>query len=265
VDYKLGALPPVRPYGLAELSVYAKGKLPTPPTSVKVPDAKWNMFANGPDPTCTIPGAPFGDCTNAAAANALSAWNVEVGEDDLVPTSNQVAEQYLAITDGADTGCVESDVLAFWHKRGLFNGNKIAAYAPVNYKNILELHTAIACYGLVYVGVNLPTSAMQATENGEPWVYTGDQPVGGHALLLSGFGGQFQGDKTDYVYGITWGQVQPISYAWLSAYLTEAWAIVPQAFVEAGKGPDLDLDQLQADISTLNTPEVKCPWWESWF
>lgn len=243
-DLKLGALPAIRPYGLADLSTYAVGRLPRPPKSVELPKAKWQMFANGPDSTCTVPGAPFGDCTIAGAANALLAFNAEVDEHDPIPTSNDVAGQYLAITGGADQGCVEADVLKRWHTTGLFGANKIAGYAPVHRQSIVDIQIAISCYGAAYIGVALPASAQEQFQDGRAWEYEGDQPIGGHCVVLTAY-------HPGATVAVTWGGTVEVTYPWLAAYCTEVWAVIPQAFTEAGRGPAIDLPTLQADLGRL--------------
>lgn len=205
---------------------------------------------------------------SAAAGHALMAWNLDVAEKDAIPTEAQVIAQYDALTgcvtagDAHDTGLAETDVLNDWHTTGLFGGNKIAAYAPVAHANILDIHQAIDAYGVCYVGVNLPQSAETQFENNQPWTLEGDAAVGGHAFPLVGY------DAT-FLYCVTWGAIQAISIPWWSFYAEEAYAIVPQAFVEAKKGPTLDLASLQADLDSMNvTPPKKKPkkppWW-SWF
>ena len=66
MTYKLGALAPQRPYGLATLSAYAKGKLPAPPAKVPVPAvATWGMMDND----------RLGCCTVSGVGHAILAWN----------------------------------------------------------------------------------------------------------------------------------------------------------------------------------------------
>ncbi len=241
-----GALDPIRQNEVAELKVYAHGRLPAPPEQRPVPAVgDWLMLGNGPDPTLTAHGSvPVGDCTIAAAAHAVMAANAEVGTSDPTPDANQAVAQYLALTGGADTGCVEADVLTAWQQHGLFDGNRIAAFAPVDHTSLLDVHQAVAAYGFAYLGVALPASAERQFAAGLPWTYTGDRPVGGHAILLAGYDPQ-------WAYAVTWGAVTAVSYPWLAAYCTEAWAVIPAEFIEAGRGPEVAVDQLQDDISSL--------------
>jgi len=251
VRHKLGALPPVRPSALGDLADYAK--LPTPPASVAVPAvADWGTDGN----------QSFGNCTIAGAAHCIAAWNAESGSTDPTPTEDQTVTQYKAITgcvtagDAHDTGLVLSDVLKLWSANvGLFGDNKIAGYAPVNHKVVRDIHSAIAAYGVTYVGVALPESAETQFGAGQPWTLVGDPPVGGHCI-------DFVGYDPEWLYACTWGGIVKVAWAWWAHYGQEAWAIIPQEFVEAGKGPEIDLAQLQGDIKSLDTVKVKRPWWE---
>lgn len=256
--HRLGAKPPVRPPVFQDLSDYAA--LPTPPAMVPVPKiAAWGMDGN----------SAWGDCAIASSAHCIAAWDAEISSGDAIPTDAAAVVQYQAITgavtpgDADDTGLVLSDVLKLWSNVGLFTDNKIAAYAPVNHKAIVDIHQAVAEYGACYVGVNLPQSAEDQFNAGMPWTLVGDAPVGGHAICIVAFdAGSSRGPG--WLYAVTWGAVVRVQWNWFAEYATEAWAIVSQEYAEAGKGPLLNLTQLQADIATLAPVPVKRPWWEVW-
>jgi hypothetical protein len=233
---KLGALPPVRPHGLSTLDVYQTGKPPAPPSYVNLPAVPgWRMCLND----------TYGDCTVAGAAHAVMAWNAEVNKADHVPTDAEISSTYFALTGGADSGCVEADVLQTWQRDGLF-GNRIAGYAPVRPGDVEGLHQAIAFYGAAYLGVALPASAQQQFANGAPWTVVPGSPIeGGHCVLAVGY-------SQSAVYVVSWGQTVAVSYPWLAKYLTETWAILPSEFVEAGHGPGaIDLVSLRRDLDAL--------------
>jgi hypothetical protein len=194
----------------------------------------------------------FGDCVIAGAANLIAATDTEVHESSpAIPTADQAISQYKEITgcvqpgDDHDSGCVEADVLALWHRSGLFGGTKIAGYAPVEPSNLIAVHQTVAFYGGAYIGVQLPESAQQQFAAGEPWtVVPGSPIVGGHCVLIVGY------TPTEaLVY--TWQKVIEVSYPWLASFMDECWATIQPAFVEAGGGPVLNLAALQADLSRL--------------
>lgn len=235
MTYKYGKLPATRPFGVSDLSVYADGKMPSPPPSVD--------FYTG----LSLPidaNDQYGDCVMAAVAHLIEAWNDEVKEPDAIPTSDEVVAEYFKLTGGADSGLNESSTLTLWHRQGLF-GHKIAAFAPLDVRNILAIHQAVAFYGGAMFGIQCPESAQEDFAAGQPWTYDPSSPVdGGHAIAPLGY-------DQHYVYCATWGGVAPVTYPFLGAYLDEAYAIIPNEFVEAGRGPKLDLKTLQADLSRI--------------
>ena len=236
MPYKLGALAPQRPHGLSTLSVYAKGKIPAPPASVTPPSVgPWGMMDND----------RLGCCTIAGVGHAIMSWNAEVSQHDHVPNDSEVEKTYFALTGGADSGLVEANVLNHWHRTGLF-GHKIAAYAPVEKHDFVGLQQAVAFYGAAYLGVALPSSAQDQFAAGQDWTVVPGSPIeGGHAIVAVGYNDHF-------VQCVSWGRVVNVSYPWLSHYLTEVWTVISNEFVEAGRGPSLDLATLRADIAAIS-------------
>lgn len=233
---KLGKLAAVRPHGLSELSTYTLGKLLSPPPSVAVPQvSSWGMMDND----------RLGCCTISGVGHLIVASNAEVHGLDAIPNDDLIEKQYFEITGGQDSGAVELTVLSQWFKEGLFGDNKIAGFAPVAAHKLGDVHSAVAYYGAAYIGVSLPGTAQQQFANGEPWAITPeDQIEGGHCVVIVGY-------DANYLYAITWGAVQAITYPWFAKYCDEVWAVIPQAFAEAGKGPLIDLNSLRADINAL--------------
>lgn len=233
-DLKLGRLAATRPFGVRNLTAYATTRLPQPPASVDVPSAPYPMDGND----------QYGDCTIAGVAHQIAAWNAEVHETDPVPSSSQVVETYFSLTGGPDSGLNEENVLQTWRTKGLF-GNKIDAYVPVNPKDITELHQTVAFYGGCYLGVVVPQSAQEQFQDDQPWtVVPGSQVLGGHCIAALGY-------TTNGLLCATWGGIAEVTYPWLAAYLEEAWAIIPHEFVEAGRGPSLDLASLRSDLGQV--------------
>ena len=236
---KLGKLAAVRPHGIDDLAYYTVGHLAPPPPEVASPViAAWGMMDND----------RFGCCTISGAGHLIQAANVEVHGLDVVPDDDQIQKQYFAITGGADSGAVEVDVLRTWFNQGLFGSNKIAAFAPVRVGNPLNIHSAVALFGSCYIGVSLPGSAMQQFSQGKPWAITPhDQIEGGHCVTIVGY------DAT-YLYAVTWGQLQPITYPWFAKYCDEAWAVIPQSFAEAGHNAGIiDIPHLRSDLLLLSS------------
>lgn len=235
----LGKLAAVRPHGLDTLSAYSAGKLPDPPASVEYGGSfahnGWGMLGND----------KVGDCTMAGAAHLVMAFNAEVSEKDVVPSDKQVVDEYFKLSGGQDTGLNEASVLATWHRSGLWGAEKIAGYAPVEVKNLTEIHQAIAFYGGAYLGIACPESAQQQFAEGKPWTVVPGSPIeGGHCIVAVGY------DVTS-LHCITWGAEIEVTYPFWERFGDECWAVLSGQYAEAGKGPALDLASLQADLAAI--------------
>ncbi|QMU77833.1 hypothetical protein GXW83_21200 [Streptacidiphilus sp. PB12-B1b] len=236
---RYGKLGPQFPVALRDFTAYQAVPLPTPPAAVDWATgvSDWPMDGND----------EYGDCTMAAAAHMIQSWNAQTGEQDPVPADRQVVSEYLKLTGGKDTGLVESDVLKTWQRTGLW-GNKVVAYAPVNVHALTAIQQTIALFGGVYAGIQVPANAQQQFQDGQPWtLVTGwqQQPIeGGHAVPLLGY-------DADWLYAITWGAVQQVSWDWWSTYADEAWAVLPEQYRQAGTVNGIDLGALTADLKQV--------------
>ena len=232
--FRLGKLPATRLAGVRDLAAYAVGKLPAPPAQVAVPKASYPLDGN----------SEYGDCVMAGCGHLVAAWDAETGKTDPVPDQDEVVRTYFELTGGPDSGLNEASVLATWRAQGLF-GERIAAYAPVSVSDIVSLHQAIAFYGGSMLGIACPQSAQQQFADGQPWTFVPGSPViGGHCIVALGY-------DSEAVLCATWGGIARVSYPFLAHFMDEAWAIIPSEFVEAGKGPSLDLASLRADLDSL--------------
>jgi hypothetical protein len=239
--FKLGRLPATRPAALKDLSVYAAGPLPNPPATREVP-GQHNLGGLYP-----IDGnATYGDCTIAGVSHLLEAWNLETGQKDAIPDETDIVQTYFSLTGGEDTGLEESGVLKTWQTTGLF-GNKIAAYAPVNPKDLLELHQAVAFYGGCYLGIECPESAQMQFSNGEPWTYVDGSPIeGGHCVAALGYG------PNGGLHCATWGGIAVLEASFLAHFLDEAWVILSEEMVQAkGDALGIDLEALKVDLAKV--------------
>lgn len=242
---KLGRKSPVFPSAIKSLATYFKTAFPAPPSTYPVIKFGYSMLGNGPDPHVTVEGPNFegvGNCTICAMIHLRRANELETdtAKNDL-PTANQAVTEYFVETGGQDTGLVVSDVLKKWYSPGTFNNqNKGYASFPVNDVNMLKI--VITNFGGAYLGVNLPAPAETQTENGQPWALTNtpqDQNIlGGHAIPAIAY-------DLQYVYVVTWGLIQAVTWEWLANYLEEAWAVITT------EDARVDLVALQADLANV--------------
>ena len=239
---KLGRLPRRKDKRRLQLKNYLPATLPPPPSAVdwgsKVPD--FGMLLND----------TLGDCTAAAAAHAEMLWTANAATEYL-PTDADVLTFYECISGydpsdpSTDTGANMLDVLNYWRQVG-FNGRKITAFAEVD-NDPMEIKNAIALFGCIYCGVNLPQSAMDDFENGQAWMNIHDKSnIGGHCILESAYDAQG-------ITSVTWGKSQPTTWPWFKKFCDERYVIItPEWIAENGNSPSgFNFAQLQADLAAF--------------
>lgn len=173
---------------------------------------------------------------------------------DLAPGSLSQIEAYLASNDN---GCNELDVITYLTKTG-WMGRKLDGSANLDPTMLDQIKWAVCIFGASRLGLNLPDSAQSQFEAGEPWDYVpGAKLDGGHDVPVVQYGNGSFGV-------ITWGKLQPVTEAFLTAkypdgtpYLEEAHAELAVDWTNAaGTCPaNLNLTQLMADLSAIVEPE----------
>jgi hypothetical protein len=81
----------------------------------------------------------------------------------------------------------------------------------------------------------------------QPWTTAllNEQIIGGHCVPIVGYDEQ-------YLYAVTWGGVQAITYPAWHQIATEAWAVITGEFVARnGDGRGVSLAALRADLDRL--------------
>lgn len=209
--------------------------------------ADWPMYGN----------ATWGDCVEAEIGHHEEVFT-KYGVGTLVEvTDNDVLGAYSAITgfdpnagppgsNPTDNGTNIQDALSYWRKVGIV-GHQIAAFAQVNVADMREVQTALALFGPLSIGINLPSSAVDQFNAGQPWdVVPGSQIAGGHCVALVGY-------DADYLYVVTWGAVQEMTYAFWSQYVEESWTPLSREWINsAGVDPEgVDLAALGEQFTEL--------------
>jgi hypothetical protein len=246
----LGKKPAVFPGALRDLTYYAAGPLPKPPASVAVPvvpnpgtaggGGLWGMDDNDTLGDCGVAGLNHGFMADAALLKAKSFTPA---------TAAQCGTYYMTYDHGQDEGVVLSAYLAYVEKNK-FYGSTIEGYAPVAEHDVPTLQFCIATYGFAYVGINVTDAMMNACQGSvwQPWTQAMlSSPIdGGHCIILVGY-------DDAYLYGITWGGVQKITYGAWHGMSDEAWAVITGTQVSANSdGRGVNLAALKADISKLS-------------
>lgn len=237
-----GKLPALIPALLGDIREYFLGRqLPVAPPSVAVPAVSaWGMLGND----------TYGDCGPAGlihGAMADASMTKEAVPD--VPTDEVVAA-YLAYTGGQDSGVALSQFLAYVRQGG-FCGQHIEAYAPSDVHDVHSLRSIVDLFGFAYTGI-VVYEGMEAACQGDssewqPWTtaMASGAVAGGHCVPIVGY-------DDSWLYLVTWGQVQRLSWPAWHEIADECWAPVTGELLSAG-GDDrgFGYSELTADLDRI--------------
>lgn len=246
MTFKLGKLP-ARPGAVRfALAQYAPS-LPTPPSKATAHQAlvsDYGMLAND----------NFGCCVFSGSAHETMLWNREAGT--AVPfTDRAVLSDYSAVT--GFNGSPESDqgtdmtVAASYRRRtGVIDANgqrhQVAAYLAIAPGQKLALKQAVWLFSAVGIGVRFPASAMDQFNAGRSWSVVASSPIeGGHYVPAVGY-------DSRYVYVVTWGRLQKMTWGFYARYCDEALAYLSPEMLTGGLSPEgFAVAALQADLGAL--------------
>lgn len=237
--HRLGRGPVKRDERNFKMGALLKKKLPAikPSLDYSKKVAAWPMFAND----------KYGDCTYAAMAHMVQLFGALEGKTFGFKEST-VVNAYLKMSPN-DQGCQMLDVLNYWRKTGL-SRRKAFAFMQMDPDNLDHLKLGLQLFGGVYVGLNLPVSAQDQV--GKIWdVSAGglkgkSKPGswGGHAVNLVAY------DAHGVIF-ITWGIKQRATWAFVKAYMDEAYAVLSLDWKSAPKSSGIDYAMLQTLLASL--------------
>lgn len=197
----------------------------------------------------------YGDCVWAGAAHETMMLAREAG-NTVTFTDADVLGDYAAAT-GFDPNKPQTDqgtdlaaAADYRRKTGVRDAtgkrHVIAAYLALEPGNLTHLYAAAYLFGAVGIGLDLPQSAFDQTDRGQPWDVVAQSPnAGGHYVPLVGRG-------ADGLHVVTWGALQAMSEAFLKSYCDEAIAFVSRECLVAQKSPEgFDYAALLRDLAAL--------------
>lgn len=241
---KLGRLRP-RAGRLAALRPFAALAASLPPPPIAVSNGTEQGYAG------MLGNDTAGDCTIAGLLGLMQNWAARNGR-----VLRFTAEQALAIysrlsgydpkTDAHDTGLVETDVLDLWVRLG-FEGNRLAGYTALDPQDFTHLRQSIWLNGGVYLGMEMPNSAMEQFRAGEPWtVPTHSSVEGGHCVVAFDY-------DPEYLYVRTWDKRHLVAWDFVSRYMDVGYAPVDELWIgDGGTSPSgQTLAQLLGDLPAL--------------
>jgi hypothetical protein len=113
--------------------------------------------------------------------------------------------------------------------------------------NRTNVEAAVHLFDAIGIGFMFPDYAMRQFNQGRSWsVLPGGTIEGGHYVPVIGY------DRR-YLYTVTWGRVQKMTWAFFRKFCDEAWGILSEELLAGGKSPDgLDLAALDQDLKALD-------------
>lgn len=224
--YKLGKLDPDPSRVTSHVALSDDAPVAQPP-----PVVNWFTGDTDADP---LGNDDVGNCTCADEGHMVNQVLALLGDPTApVVTSVDTLAMYRAIsgydgTEATDQGAQISDALDYMLAVGLA-GVKIDAHAAVNWQNQTLLDWCIADFLGVHLGVQLPASAFDQTDAGQPWTPVRRSPIeGGHDIYVGGYNRQ-----TGMYNANSWGKQVLVSAAFIQEYADEAHVSAVARVLEA--------------------------------
>jgi hypothetical protein len=200
----------------------------------------------------------LGDCTIAACGHAVQVAGVNVGytfegetlADSVIESAYSAWDGYLPGNPSTDNGGIILDVLNDWKKSDL-GGHHLLGFATANTANQTEIQQAIALFGTLDIGMDVPNFIMAGNAPPLLWDVVADDggTAGGHSVVCIGFrivNGVLQ------IGFISWGTIYWMTWAYWTKYVDEAYALLLATWVRANATPSgFNLTEMQADIAAI--------------
>ncbi len=198
-----------------------------------------------------------GDCVIASLGHILGVLTGNESGNPLIATLSEILAIYAIWNPGRqDNGCDISTVNNYWRDHGVTIGgglHKIDAYVSVDNTNWDLVRAAIALFGNVKLGIDLPGSWEQ-TNDGDAWDVTNSRVVGGHDVPALDF------TTANEAVIATWAGTRRITKAAFTSkqYITEAYSILSgEWYANAGVAPNgIDVATLKADLTAIGSGQI---------
>lgn len=248
---RLGKLPKKIDPRVPPLAKYLSTSLPPAP-----PVCDWTR---GVENFGMLANDRLGDCTCAAIGHLFQILGLNASTEPVI-TDDEVIELYERACNynpqdpNSDAGGIEVDVLNYVLKNG-FAGHKIDGFTTIDPGNRTNIKDAIWLLGLVYIGLELPTSC----ESQDFWEIpsqgtTGDGApgsLGGHAVIVVAY-------NAKGLCCVTWGGLKWMSWEFFGAYCSEAYSVLSKEWIRAsGQAPSgFDYETLARDMAALGPDPI---------
>jgi hypothetical protein len=178
-------------------------------------------------PTPKYGNPPNNNCVIAGRAHQTLRFELLEQKRLIKITTKDVVDEYHKETGGDNRSLPVLDSLKVWRKAGWTIAGqtcKIMAFARIDRRDREKIKRAIHMKIGVGLGFILPDSASTQFDAGEPWDVIREagersKPHNGHYVYVSGY------TKRGPVC-VTWGRKQHMSWAFVSKYCDEVYAII---------------------------------------
>jgi len=206
----------------------------------------------------------FGDCVFADVAHRIMVRTAQAAQGKIVvPTQDETLALYSEVTGfnpsdpNTDQGGDLVTTAQYMQKTGMLIGgvrHTEDGNGVIDPANIDHIKWAICLLGCVPIGLNLPQSAEDQFNGGEPWDYVKGSPIlGGHDVLLVEYRPENLPSNPGWLV-VTWGKRWPVTDAFLANYLAEVVPVGAKDFITAnGLAPSgVSLPQILQLLSEIN-------------
>jgi hypothetical protein len=210
-----------------------------------VPASAWGMLGNDQLGDCVCAGALHGQQLIDKAGKGV---DTGFTTQDAI-SMYEVVGGYVPGRPNTDQGAELIDGLKYWAQGlGSSRSFKADAYAQFDIKDTDLLKQLINDFGVVYLALEVPESAMTQFDAGQPWTVVKRSPIeGGHCVPGVDY-------DENYLYVVTWASVQAVSWDFVAKYFDEGWAVTSADLVKAAGGSiatGIDTDTANSDWQSL--------------
>ena len=193
----------------------------------------------------------LGDCTIAACGHAEQVWTLGkiTVADSVILGAYEAWCGYNPANPATDQGGIEVDVLTDWQKNKL-GGHVLDGWADPTPQDLSHVMHSIAEFGGVYIGLQIPNSALNQYQAGQVWdVVANDGGIaGGHAVYCPAYHTLDPNvSKKTTITCITWGGLQKMTVDFWDKYCDESHTLFGAAWQPAG----VNLAALRADLAFM--------------
>lgn len=229
--------------------MFKLGKRPARPDAIKL---KFGAYFNAAE----LPAAPavfgrpwlvrdwgilgnndWGDCFWAGSAHETMLLRADAGAALTSFGTSNVLSDYAAATgfnntEATDQGTDMQAGAAYRQKTGIVDGSgtrhKIDVYTSLRAGDLDELALATFLFGVVGVGVDLPSDAEEQFSRAEVWdVISGTSSIGGHYIPCVG-----RNSAGNYLF-VSWGRLQAATPRWVAQCNDESVAMLSRERLRA--------------------------------